>query len=168
MLSVRGAVQENGMNRFFHRLAEGVLDEADLTARTHELAEFLLAAEQAYRVQRWLAVGFSNGANIATSLLLHHPDRLAGVVAIAGMPPYRDLPGRLPTGERRALVVNGTSDTLVSEEMTSALVAQLAAVGATVEVLGHPGGHDVPADLLPAIAAYVAAGVRRPPSPANR
>lgn len=158
MLAVRGTVQENGLNRFFRRLAEGVLDEADLTARTHELAEFLLAAEQAHRVRRFIAVGFSNGANIATSLLLHHPERLAAVVAVAAMPPYRALPAGLPPGQRRALVVNGAADPLVSEENTRGLIAQLRQAGATVELLRHPGGHEVPKALLPAIASYLSAG----------
>jgi phospholipase/carboxylesterase len=156
-LSVRGLVQENGMNRFFRRLAEGVLDEADLTVRTHELAAFLHVAAQAYRVRRFVAVGFSNGANMATALLLHHPDLLAAVVAIAAMPPFRALPDGLPSGPRRAMVVNGASDALVSEEMTDGLVTQLRTVGATVELLRHAGGHEVPAQLQPAIAAFVAA-----------
>lgn len=155
MLAPRGTVQENGMNRFFRRLAEGVLDEADLTTQTHELAAFLLAAQEAYGVRRWVAVGFSNGANIATALLLHHPDLLAAVIAIAAMPPYRRLPGRLPTARRRALVVNGTEDPLVSDAMTSALVSQLRAVGTAVELVRHPGGHEIPDRLLPTLAAFI-------------
>jgi predicted esterase len=78
-------------------------------------------------------------------------------VAIAAMPPYRRLPGGLPSGARRSLVVNGAADALVTEEMTESLVAQLRTVGATVELLRHEGGHEVPAELLPAIAAFVAA-----------
>jgi phospholipase/carboxylesterase len=156
VLSVRGTVVENGMNRFFARHAEGLLDEDDLTARTHELADWLVDAEKRYDVQGWLAVGFSNGANIATSLLLHHPQRLAGVVAIAGMPPYRVLPAGLPDWPRRALIVNGEIDPLVSAAMTDHLVADLRSVGTTVELMRHPGGHEIPEALLPVVAEFTA------------
>lgn len=152
MLSPRGTVQENGMNRFFRRLAEGVLDETDLTTQTHELAAFLLAAHEAYGVRRWVAVGFSNGANIATALLLHHPHLLDAVIAIAAMPPYRRLPGHLPAARRRALVVNGTDDPMVSDAMTSTLVSQLRAAGTAVKLIRHPGGHEIPDGLLPTLA----------------
>lgn len=155
VLSPRGTVQENGMNRFFRRLAEGVLDEADLTAQTHELAAFLLAAQEAYGVRHWVVVGFSNGANIATALLLHHPDLLAAVIAIAAMPPYRQLPGLLPTAPRRALVVNGTHDPLVSDAMTSNLVGQLRSASTAVRLIRHPGGHEMPDELLPTLAAFI-------------
>ena len=75
LLSVRGQVLEHGMPRFFRRLAEGVFDLADLRQRTHDLAAFVAAASAAYGFdpQRVIAVGYSNGANIAASLLLLHP-----------------------------------------------------------------------------------------------
>ena len=75
VLSVRGTVLENGLPRFFRRLAEGVFDEDDLRARVDELAAFLTAAEQEYGVAAgsWTAVGFSNGANIAGAVALLHP-----------------------------------------------------------------------------------------------
>jgi hypothetical protein len=80
-------VLENGMPRFFRRLAEGVFDEADLRDRVDELAEFLTAAEKRYQVEAgtWTAIGFSNGANVASALLiaahLQQPDRHAGAVS---------------------------------------------------------------------------------------
>src|SRR3954452_8816333 len=82
-----GTVLENGMPRFFRRLAEGVFDEADLRDRVDELAEFLTAAEKRYQVEAgtWTAIGFSNGANVASALLiaahLQQPDRHAGAVS---------------------------------------------------------------------------------------
>ena len=80
LLSPRGQVLENGMPRFFRRLAEGVFDLDDLRQRTHDLAAFVAAASAAYSFdpQQVIAVGYSNGANIAASLLLLHPDVLAG------------------------------------------------------------------------------------------
>ncbi len=79
-LSPRGNVLENGMPRYFRRLAEGVFDLADLRARTHELADFVAVAVRRYRLapDRVIAVGFSNGANIAASVLLLRPEVLAG------------------------------------------------------------------------------------------
>jgi len=80
LLSPRGQVLENGMPRFFRRLAEGVFDLDDLRQRTHDLAAFVAAASAAYGfdAKHVIAVGFSNGANIAASLLLLHPEVLAG------------------------------------------------------------------------------------------
>src|SRR5689334_22618027 len=82
LLSPRGKVLEHGMPRFFRRLAEGVFDEEDLNARTYELADFVTAAATAYRFdpRQVIAVGYSNGANIAASTLLLRPDVLAGGV----------------------------------------------------------------------------------------
>jgi predicted esterase len=95
-LGVRGKVLENGMPRFFRRLAEGVFDLEDLTFRTHELADFIGAAATAYDFdpKRVCAVGYSNGANIAGSLLLLRPGVLAGAVLLRPMVPLEppDLP----------------------------------------------------------------------------
>jgi phospholipase/carboxylesterase len=81
------------MPRFFRRIREGVFDENDLRLRADELVAFLAAAEQQYAVAAgsWLAVGFSNGANIASALLLRHPESLAGAVLFAAMVPFQAL-----------------------------------------------------------------------------
>ena len=78
LLSPRGKVLENGMPRFFRRLAEGVFDEKDLVFRTHELADFVAAAATEYQFgdRKIVAVGYSNGANIAASILLLRPQTL--------------------------------------------------------------------------------------------
>jgi len=78
LLSPRGKVLENGMPRFFRRLSEGVFDEADLRRRAHELADFVQEAREAYGIAEPVAVGFSNGANIAAAVLLLRPEALAG------------------------------------------------------------------------------------------
>lgn len=82
VLSVRGNVVENGMPRFFRRLAEGVFDIEDLIKRTEELNEFLNEAADQYGFDRdhILAIGYSNGANIAGSLLFHYQDALKGAI----------------------------------------------------------------------------------------
>ncbi len=82
ILSPRGKVLENGLPRFFRRLSEGVFDLKDLKFRTHELADFLQNASKLYKfnLEQTVAVGYSNGANIAASMLLLRPEVLAGSI----------------------------------------------------------------------------------------
>ena len=99
LLAPRGKVLENGMPRFFRRLAEGVFDQEDVRRRAHELADFVAEARQAYGLPAPLAVGYSNGANIAAALLLLRPEALAGAALLRpmvplGAPPPADLTGK--------------------------------------------------------------------------
>src|SRR3954465_11764357 len=91
LISPRGKVLENGMPRFFRRFAEGQFDQEDLAFRTEELAGFIQSASVQYGfdAKQLFAVGFSNGANIASSLILRHPELLAGAILIRGMVPFR-------------------------------------------------------------------------------
>ena len=157
VLSVRGTVLENGMPRFFRRLREGVFDEDDIRARVDELAAFLSAAEAEYGVApgAWTAVGFSNGANIASALLFGHPDALAGAVLLAAMVPYRDGPPEVDLAGRRVLVANGRRDPMATPQQTEALVGQLRARGADVTDLPHDGGHTIDPRQLPRIAGWL-------------
>jgi phospholipase/carboxylesterase len=158
LLSPRGTVLENGMPRFFRRLREGVFDEDDLRARVDELADFLAAAEAEHGVPpgSWTAVGFSNGANIASALLFRRPSALAGAVLMAAMVPFRDGPGPEAdlTGKRVA-VVNGRRDPMASPEQTSTLLAQLRGAGAEVTEFPHAGGHEVDPAVLPRLRAWL-------------
>jgi phospholipase/carboxylesterase len=156
VLSVRGTVLENGMPRFFRRLAEGVFDEADLRDRVDELAEFLTAAEKRYRVEAgsWTAIGFSNGANVASALLMRHPEALRAAVLLAAMVPFADPPAVDLTG-KRVLLANGRLDPMATAAHTDGLVTQLHARGADVVVLPHDGGHTVDMRQLPRIAKFV-------------
>ena len=97
ILSPRGKVLENGMPRFFRRLAEGVFDIEDLKFRTHELADFIQKCSLHYKfdLKQTIAVGFSNGANIAASILLLHPDVFQGAILFRAMVPL--IPNPLPT-----------------------------------------------------------------------
>lgn len=158
VLSVRGTVLENGMARFFRRLREGVFDEDDLRARVDELAGFLAAAEREYGVEpgSWRAVGFSNGANIASALLLRRPEAVASAVLLAAMVPFREPPRPDLTG-RRVAVVNGRTDPMATPEHTATLTAQLRAAGARVTVFAHDGGHVIDPQLLPRLALFLRA-----------
>ncbi|GAA1133273.1 alpha/beta hydrolase [Kribbella jejuensis] len=158
VLSPRGTVSENGMARFFRRLREGVFDEDDLRLRADELAAFLTAAEQKYDVAAgsWLAVGFSNGANMASALLLRHPEALAGAVLLAAMVPFAaDEPRDHALAGKRVLIVNGDSDPMATPEQTSRLGEQLRRRDADVELLQFSGGHSIDAGLLPRIRKFV-------------
>lgn len=158
VLSPRGTVSENGMARFFRRLREGVFDEDDLRLRADELAAFLTAAEQKYDVTpgSWLAVGFSNGANMASALLLRHPESLAGAVLLAAMVPFAaDEPRDHALAGKRVLIVNGDSDPMATPEQTSRLAEQLRRRDADVELLPFYGGHTIDAGQLPRIKQFI-------------
>jgi phospholipase/carboxylesterase len=159
VLSVRGTVLENGMPRFFRRLREGVFDEDDLRFRVDELADFLAAAEKEYGVAagRWTAVGFSNGANIASALLFGRPSALRAAVLLAAMVPYRDGPPAADLTGRRVLVSNGRRDPMATAEQTAVLADQLGSAGASPTLLPHPGGHTIAGELLPRIGEWVRA-----------
>jgi predicted esterase len=150
ILSPRGKVLENGMPRFFRRLAEGVFDLDDLTRRTNELADFVSEAAELYKFDRArvVAVGFSNGANIASSLLLLRPETLAGAVLFRAMVPI--VPTEPPAlGGIRVLLSNGRRDGLVSAGETERLKALLTSAGADVTLAWQNSGHDLTAADVP-------------------
>lgn len=156
-LSVRGEVLENGMPRFFRRLREGVFDEDDLRTRVDELADFLTAAEAEYGITPGseVAVGFSNGANIASALLFQRPEALAGAVLLAAMVPFRDGPPQADLTGKRVAVVNGRADPMATPAHTETLTGQLRTAGAEVTVLDHKGGHTIEPRALPHIADFL-------------
>ena len=144
LLSPRGKVLENGMPRFFRRLSMGVFDEEDLVNRTHELASFVEEAASEYGLdpKRLFAVGFSNGANIAASLLLLHPDLLAGAVLLRAMTPFEleTLPDLSGTP---VYLAAGRSDQMIPAESTERLAELLRKAGAEVTLDWQPGGHGI-------------------------
>ena len=162
VLSVRGTVLENGMPRFFRRLSEGVFDEDDLHRRADDLAEFVVTASAAYGFEdrSLVAVGFSNGANIASAMLLQRPGLLAGGVLLAAMVPYAEPPAADLTGTL-VIISNGDRDPLIVTGVTEQLAAQLRERGAEVVELPHPGGHQVYPAVLPEIRRIIA-GVPMP------
>jgi predicted esterase len=149
LLSPRGKVLERGMPRFFRRLSEGVFDEADLRVRTHELAGFVAAAAKRFGLDAapLIAVGFSNGANIAASLLLLAPGTLAGAVLFRAMVPL--VPDPVPSlAGTPVLLSNGQADTLIHPAETERLAALLRSAGADLTLVWQSGGHElVPTDV---------------------
>jgi predicted esterase len=157
LLSPRGKVLEHGMPRFFRRLAEGVFDHEDLMRRTHELAGFVERSVDEYDIDqsRLFAVGFSNGANIAASLLLAYPRLLAGAVLLRAMVPFEpdsapDLSG-IPV-----YLAAGRSDQMVPPENTERLAQVLREAGADVTLDWQPGGHGIGPDEIQAAQNWFA------------
>jgi phospholipase/carboxylesterase/glyoxalase family protein len=156
LLSPRGRVLENGMPRFFRRFAEGVFDVDDLKFQTHELNDFIKAASQRYGVvkNKLVAVGYSNGANIATSLLLLHPHALAGAALFRAMVPF--TPDFAPNLEHTSVLLGGgMRDTIVPRDVTEELATMLASFGAETEVYWHRGGHELGEDDLTAAKQWL-------------
>jgi predicted esterase len=142
LLSPRGTVLERGMPRFFRRLAEGVFDLDDLTRRTHELADFVAdaAARYGFDPRRVIAVGFSNGANIAASMLLLRPETLAATALFRPMVPL--TPEALPDLARVPVFIgSGRQDPIVPVAEAERLAALLRRAGAPVTLHWAAGGH---------------------------
>jgi len=159
LLSPRGQVSENGLARFFRRLAEGVFDLDDLRARTTGLARFVDEAARVYGFDRSrvVAVGFSNGANIAASLLLSGTPTLAGAALLHPMVPFEPTASPDLTG-RAVFIGAGRTDPLVPVSQTERLTELLTAGGATVETHWHPGGHRLSREEIEAAQAWLKKG----------
>ena len=142
LVSPRGNVLENGMPRFFRRLAEGVLDEDDVRRRANELADFIAAARTAYDLPAPIALGFSNGANVAAAVLLLRPDALAGAVLIRAMVPLAEPPASRIEGAP-VLILSGAADPLVPAENAARLAAMLEHAGAAVRHETVSAGHNL-------------------------
>jgi len=140
LLSPRGNVLEGAAPRFFRRLAEGVFDEADLKRRTDELAEFVLWARERYGLPAPIALGFSNGANIAAALLLQRPDILAGAALLRAMVPFAE-PLQADLTDKPVLILSGALDPIVPKANAELLAKQLGESGAAVEHRLLPAGH---------------------------
>lgn len=157
ILSPRGDVLERGAPRFFKRFAEGVFDLNDVRQRTHALADFIQAAGQAYGFdpRQLTAIGFSNGANIAASLLLARPEVLGNAILLRAMVVLDQpaTPGSL--AGRRVLLANGREDPIVPPDHPSRLAAQLQAGGAEVTTHLAHAGHGLTSGDLAAAAAFL-------------
>jgi predicted esterase len=157
LLSPRGKVLEHGMPRFFRRLAEGVFDQEDLRLRTAELARFVRDAAAAYGFDagKVVAVGYSNGANIAASLLLREPGALSAAVLFHPMVPF--VPDVLPDLTGTPVFIGaGRSDPMVPAANTEELATLLRAAGADVTVHWQAGGHQLGGEEVEAARQWLA------------
>ena len=157
LLSPRGKVLEHGMPRFFRRIAVGVFDVEDLIARTHELADFVVEASSTYGFDpsTVIAVGFSNGANIAASLLLLRPGVLSAAVLFKAQLPLE--PEERPDLSGTSVFISaGRADELIDPAETEALVELLRAAGAVVDVHWQEGGHALILEEVEAARVWLA------------
>jgi phospholipase/carboxylesterase len=155
VLSVRGNVLENGMPRFFRRLAEGVFDEQDLIFRTKELNEFLDEAAVKYEFDRdnIIAIGYSNGANIAASLLFHYENALKGAILHHPMVPRRGI--ALPNLEgKHVFIAAGTNDPICPPAESEELQALLEKANAKVDLHWEHRGHQLTREEVEAAARW--------------
>lgn len=135
------------MPRFFRRLAEGVFDLEDLKKRTHELADFVISSADHYKIdnQQIVAVGYSNGANIAASMLLLRPEILSAAVLFRAMVPL--FPETTPSlNSKRIWIGAGSLDPIISASNTKELVEMLRNAGADVTIRFFQSGHELTAD----------------------
>jgi predicted esterase len=157
LLSPRGKVDEGGALRFFRRIREGVFDQQDLAFRTDELAAFVDAAVEKYGIKRdrLVAVGFSNGANIAGSLLLRRPGALTRAVLLAPMVPFE--PDPQPDLSSTAVFLGaGRADQMVPAAQTERLAELLRACGARVTLHWEDGGHSIAPGEIRAAQTWLA------------
>ena len=156
ILSPRGKVEERGMPRFFRRLAQGVFDLEDLAVRTDELSRFIDDAAKTYSFDREkvFALGFSNGANIAASLLLRRGAVFKGGVLLSPMLPFE--PETTPDLSSVNLFVGaGTADTMIPADQTRLLIEALRRAGARVTDYWHPAGHTITHEELRSAKAWL-------------
>lgn len=156
LLSPRGKVLEQGMPRFFKRIAEGVFDIEDLRRRTHELAEFIDRAKEAYNLgtSPIIAVGFSNGANIAGSMLLGEPGHLDGAALLHAMVPF--VPQEFPDLSKvPVFVASGRADPIAAPMEAERLIDLLKMAHAPVTEFWHNGGHSISRDELRALQEWL-------------
>ncbi len=140
LISPRGQVLEHGMPRFFRRLAEGVFDAEDVRRRADELADFIAATRETCGGPAPIAVGFSNGANIAAAILYRRPEVLAGAVLLRAMVPLEEAPAHDLAG-KPVLILSGNADPIIPPANAERLAARLQEAGAEVEHRTLRAGH---------------------------
>jgi phospholipase/carboxylesterase len=140
IIAPRGLVNENGNLRFFRRFAEGQLDEDDIRLRSKELSTFVSGAMAAYNLAAPIALGYSNGANIALAMLFMQPDILSGAVLLRSMAPFKSMP-TVDLKQKPILVLSGSQDPIIPHVASNQLVNTLKNNNAnlTHEIL--PTGH---------------------------
>jgi phospholipase/carboxylesterase len=166
LLSPRGNVLEGDMPRFFKRYREGLFDEDDVRRRANELAQFVAESRRAYGLAQPVALGYSNGANIAAAILLLHPETLAGAILLRATTPLAEPP-RPDLSGIPVVILSGLNDPVIPRSGAEKLELALAAAGARVERVELPAGHGLTqADVERAKAFYAREAARSPQSKA--
>lgn len=158
VIAPRGRVTEQGMNRWFRRLGEGVFDVDDVERRADELAEFVSSAvaEYALEARMLVAAGFSNGANMALATAIRHPGLVAQAIAFSGMYPFADRTPAGPLGGLQLLLLNGHDDPMAPRASVDRLQSVVTALGAQATREGRAGGHGITAGELATAREWLA------------
>ena len=164
VISPRGRVLENGMARFFRRLAEGVFDEADVIHRARELGDFIRNAAARYgrHPGRLVALGYSNGANIAAAVMMQQPEIFQKAILLRPMLPLQNPP--LPGLKgKKILILQGRHDSVIPAESTRQLSGLLQKAGAEVTTITMEAGHELSAQDLEACSRWLSgASIQEP------
>ena len=140
IISPRGLVNENGNLRFFRRFAEGHLDEDDVRFRSGQLTEFVSGAMAAYNFVAPIALGYSNGANIALAMLYMQPEVLSGAVLLRSMAPFKQMP-QVDLDQKTILLLNGAQDQMIPLTASNQLISTLENANAKLTHHILPTGH---------------------------
>ena len=140
IISPRGLVNENGNLRFFRRFAEGQLDEDDVRFRSNELCTFISAAMVAYNLTSPIALGYSNGANVALAMLFMQPNILSSAILLRSMAPFKSMPA-VDLDQKPILLLNGSQDQIISQPASNQLVSTLKNSNANLTHEFLPTGH---------------------------
>jgi phospholipase/carboxylesterase len=162
LLGVRGQLLEGGrVTRWFRRHGEGQFDLDDLAQRADAFASWLGRACAAFGLSHPpIAIGYSNGANMASAVLMRHTDAFVGAVLMRGMNTLPLAPGGTLAG-RRVLFLNGAQDPLAPEASRAQLIAAMRAGGAQVSEVVTAPGHGLAQADADAAARFVAEVDRR-------
>lgn len=154
LLSPRGLVDENGMNRFFTRFPDGSFDEKSIRENVDELSTFVRKASIHYgfSLEKLVAVGFSNGANTAGALLILHPEIVSAIVAFGTTKVFGSSPNKPDLRGKRVFIANGENDPYSPPDKSSLMIQEFEDLGAKVEVFMHPGGHQISQEHVEIIA----------------
>lgn len=154
VVSPRGDVSENGMNRFFRRTGEGIYDMDDLEARTKAMATFLFETKHKVGAERVIGLGYSNGANILASVALSNPEIFDEMVLMHPLIPWNPEPQPGLNG-RRVLITAGEHDPICPPTQTNAFASYLKGEGVELAVEWHKGGHEIGANEAHAIREFL-------------
>lgn len=154
IISPRGLISENGMNRFFERYPDGTFNEDSITVAVAQLAEFLRDASQEYgfSLDDVTAIGFSNGANTAAALLIEQPGLLTRAVLFGSTKPFGEINTKPDLIGKTVFLANGDYDSYAPLPKSNQWVSELESFGAKVSFLRHGGGHQISHDHVAEIA----------------
>jgi len=158
-LSPRGKISEGGAPRFFRRLGEGVYDMEDVARQSEALANWITAARAEYGIgaDKLVAVGYSNGANIAAAVILRHPGVITRAVLVRAMMPVEGLTPDL--SGTKILLLAGQYDPLVPAGESERLAQAFRQFGADVTLETFPTDHGIVNEDLVAARTWIQANI---------